>query len=49
MSKVEGGEGVPIDPPKTSCNYFFFEASRIKHEVLSLYMCFHKSRAKYLQ
>ena len=32
MSKVEGGEG-PITPPplKASCNYFFFEASRVKN------------------
>ena len=30
VSKVEGG-GDPIDPPpKTSCNYFFFEASGVK-------------------
>ena len=35
MSKVEeevGGGGFPIDhhPLKCSCNYFFFEASRVK-------------------
>ena len=30
MSKVEGG-GVRLTPPvKASCNYFFFEASRVK-------------------
>ena len=31
MSKVE--EGGPIDPPplKASCNYFFFEASRVNN------------------
>ena len=32
MSKVEAGGG-PIDPPpplEASCNYFFFEASRVK-------------------
>ena len=30
MSKVEG-EGGPIEPPppKASCNYFFFETSRV--------------------
>ena len=31
MLKVEGGGGGPIDRPlKASCNYFFFEASRVK-------------------
>ena len=35
MSKVEGGGGL-IDPPpsllKASCNYFFFEASRVNED-----------------
>ena len=33
MSKVEGGGGPinPPPPPKCSCNYFFFEASRVKN------------------
>ena len=34
MSKVEGGGGFRLTPPpplvKASCNYFFFEASRVK-------------------
>ena len=31
MSKVEGGGGPIESPPlKASCNYFFFEASRVK-------------------
>ena len=31
MSKVEGGR-VRLPPPlKASCNYFFFEASRVKN------------------
>ena len=30
MSKVESGEGGPIDLPiKASCNYFFKKASRV--------------------
>ena len=39
MSKVDGegggGKGCPIDRPlKSSCNYFFFEASMVKCPTL---------------
>ena len=37
MSKVEGGGG-PTDPSplKASCNYFFFEASRVNTEIFMI-------------
>ena len=38
VSKVIGGGG-PIDTPpplKASCNYFFFEASRVKYQTLDI-------------
>ena len=35
MSKVEGG-GVRLTPLKASCNYFFFEASRVKIKFVFL-------------
>ena len=41
MSKLEG-EGCPIDlslpPLKASCNYFFFEASRVKYIYIYIYI-----------
>ena len=35
MSKVEGGRGAIDHPPRleASCNYFFFEASRVKRKT----------------
>ena len=41
MSNVEGGGG-PIDLPpppplKASCNYFFFEASRVNKNIKQTY------------
>ena len=41
MSKVEGGGGVRLTLPlKASCNYFLFEASRVKRPFVFILLAF---------
>ena len=40
VSKVEGGsDWSPPPPPKASCNYFFFEASRVTDKMKTYIHC----------
>ena len=52
MSKVEGGSvQLTPPPPKASCNYFFFEASRVncdKSKVLRIYRSLHRVVHQYI-